>query len=189
MGTDLVVLFLPLLFFCLIVVVVILRVPSSRPDGCKRLCGWLGVYLDGDDLFLRALLPGSNVSSSRLGPDMPRHENYHAQTHAHTHTHTHTHTHFLTHALCLSLGRSVCVCTTGRPALVCQKVPVRDLKVFSVDTRATDPPPAWLCSLSHTAPPLWDWGSWSATQLHTSLCASWCIWRTFSHCLTTLPMA
>lgn len=72
----------------LIVVVVILRVPSSRPDGCKRLCGWLGVYLDGDDLFLRALLPGSNVSSSRLGADMPRHENYHAQTHTHTLSHS-----------------------------------------------------------------------------------------------------
>lgn len=38
-----------------VVVVHILKVSSSRPDGCKRLCGWLGVYLDGDDLFLRTV--------------------------------------------------------------------------------------------------------------------------------------
>lgn len=74
-----------------VVVVVILLVSSSRPDGCECLCGWLGVYLDGDDLFLRALLPGSNVSSSRQGADMPRHENYHAHTHKHTLTLSHSH--------------------------------------------------------------------------------------------------
>lgn len=113
----------------------LLSLTSSWPDGCKRLCGWLSVYLDGDDLFLRALLPGFNVSSSRLGADMPRHENYHA----------HTRAHFLPHTPCLSLGRSICVCITGGPALVCQRVSVTDLKVLSVDTEQLPPsPPAWL---------------------------------------------
>lgn len=49
------------------------------------------MYLDSDDLFLRALLPGSNVSSSRLGADMPRHENHHTQTESHTRTHARKH--------------------------------------------------------------------------------------------------
>lgn len=82
------------------------------------------MYLGSDDIFLRALLPGSNVSSSRLGADMPRHENYHACARAHMH--------FLTHALHLSLGRSMCLCITGCPTLVCQRVSAINLKVFSV---------------------------------------------------------
>ena len=70
---------------------------SSRPDGCKRLCGRLGVYLDGDDLLLRALLPGSNDSSSSLGGDVPRHENYHVHARAHTRAYTSS----LTPSVCL----------------------------------------------------------------------------------------
>lgn len=70
--------------------VIILQVSSLRPDGCECLCGWLDVYLGGDDIFLRALLPGSNVSSSRLGADMPRHEKLSCMrtcTHALSHSH------------------------------------------------------------------------------------------------------
>lgn len=73
------------------------------------------MYLDGDDLFLRALLPGSDVSSSRLEADMPRHENYRAHANARTHTHLFAHSH------CLSLGKSVCLCTTIRQGGFCDR--------------------------------------------------------------------
>lgn len=80
-----------------VIVVVIFQVSSSRADGCK--CLWQGVYLDGDDLFLRALLLGSNVSSSRLGEDMPRLENYRERAHALA----------LTHPLFVSRQKHVCM--------------------------------------------------------------------------------
>lgn len=49
------------------------------------------MFLDAD-VPPRALLPGSNVSGSRPGADMSRHET----NHTHTHTHSQSHPLFVT---------------------------------------------------------------------------------------------
>lgn len=86
---------------------------------------------------MRALLPGSNVSSSRLREDMPRHENYHVRARTRAHT----------------LSRSQPLFVSGQKYMrmyhwmyvqVFQRFPAIYLRGFSVDTRAIAHPPARL---------------------------------------------
>lgn len=109
----------------------LLLISSECSDACKSLCGWLGVYLDAAVFFFSphwALLLGSSVCSSRLGPDMSRHENV---SHAHTNS--------------LSLGKNIF------PMLICHRCWWWILKHFQLSPELLFHHLPDFCSLSEKA--------------------------------------